>query len=127
MLTTPPQDFSNPDKYANKVCGLFGELAHPVQDIDKSMIFWEKLGFKLLSRMTTPYNWTIISDGLSIIGLHQTESFVKPAITFFACDMKEKIEKLKTNGLAGFTDKGGSNIVLTTPEEQNINLFKLGI
>ena len=21
MLTTPPQDFSNPDKYANKVCG----------------------------------------------------------------------------------------------------------
>ncbi len=127
LLTTPPQDYSNPDKYINKACGLFGELAHPVSDIDKSMDFWEKLGFKQLSRMTSPYPWSIISDGLSIVGLHQTSDFNSPTLTFFATDMKDKIEKLKEKGLSKFTVKGGAtNVVLETPEKQHINLFKLG-
>lgn len=127
MLTTAPQDYGNPEKYVNKVCGLFGELAHPVADIDTSMLFWEKLGFKILSKMTTPYNWAIISDGLNIVGLHQTTNFSNPTITFFAADMKTKIDKLKNEGLKDFTEKGPANITITTPEKQNINLFKLGI
>lgn len=128
LLTMPPQDFSNPEKYVNKICGLFGELAHPVTDIDTSMLFWEKLGFKVLSRMTSPYPWAIISDGLSIVGLHQTTNFSTPTITFFAADMKDKIENLKNNGLNDFTEKSGqSNVVVKTPENQNINLFKLGM
>ena len=127
MLSMPPQDYSNPEKYVNRVCGLFGEFAHPVIDIDKSMEFWEKLGFKLLSRMEMPYKWAIISDGLSIVGLHQTTSFTNATITFFAADMKDKIEKLKSEGLTDIIEKGQSNIVLTTPEKQNINLFKLGM
>ncbi|MEO8109680.1 MAG: VOC family protein [Ginsengibacter sp.] len=127
MLTMAPQDFANPDKYANNVCGLFGEFAHPVADIDKAMLFWEKLGFKILSRMTMPYEWAIISDGLSIVGLHQTTNFSSPTITFFAADMKEKIDKIKSQGLTEFIDKGSANITITTPEKQKINLFKLGM
>ncbi len=117
MLTMQPKDFGNPEKYVNKVCGIFGEFAHPVADIDKSTEFWKKLGFKILSRMTTPYNWAIISDGLSIVGLHQTDSFVNPTITFFASDMKEKIENLKAKGITEFTEKNSSNIVVLTPEK----------
>src|ERR1700752_1846821 len=30
MLTMPPQDYFNPEKYVNKSCGMYGELAHPV-------------------------------------------------------------------------------------------------
>jgi predicted lactoylglutathione lyase len=127
LLTMPPADFSNPEKYPNAVCGIFGEFACPVTDIDASMVFWTKLGFVLLSRRTAPYPWAIISDGLSIIGLHQTGSFTNPTITFFAKDMKDKIENLKNNGITHFTEKGGANIVLTSPEKQNINLFQLGM
>lgn len=127
LLTMPPTDFSKPEKYPNRVCGIFGEFACPVTDIDASMEFWSKLGFVLLSRRTSPYPWAIISDGLSIIGLHQTDSFTKPTITFFAKDMKEKIETLKANGIADISEKGGANIVVTSPEKQNINLFKLGM
>lgn len=127
MLTTPPQDYYNPEKYTNKVCGMFGELAHPVKNLEASIVFWDKLGFKCLSKMTHPYNWAIVSDGSGIIGLHETDSFANPAITFFASDMKEKIETLKNNGLKNFTQKGETNIVITTPEKQYINLFKLGI
>jgi catechol 2,3-dioxygenase-like lactoylglutathione lyase family enzyme len=127
MLTMPQQDLFNPEKYVNKVCGLFGEYAQPVKDIAVSILFWEKLGFKTLSKHESPYPWAILSDGLGIIGLHQTNSFDYPAITFFAKDMKEKIAKLKESGLKDFTEKGSSNIVVKTPENQHVNLFSLGM
>ncbi|MEO8414351.1 MAG: hypothetical protein ABI472_11860 [Ginsengibacter sp.] len=127
MLTMQPRDLSNPGTYANKTCGIFGEFALPVKNIDDSILFWEKLGYKSLSKRSSPYPWAILSDGLGIVGLHQTNNFSVPTITFFASDMKDKIEKLKNSGLNNFTESGDGNIVLTTPEQQKINLFKFGM
>jgi catechol 2,3-dioxygenase-like lactoylglutathione lyase family enzyme len=127
MLNMPQQDYFNPEKYVNKVCGLYGEFAQPVANLDKSISFWTKLGFNTLSKYESPYPWAILSDGLAIVGLHQTKDFSIPIITFFASDMKGKIEKLKQQGLNNFFEKNDSNIVLTTPEQQKINLFKLGM
>jgi catechol 2,3-dioxygenase-like lactoylglutathione lyase family enzyme len=128
MLTMDQQDYFKPDTYTNKTAGMFGELAHPVADLNKSIGFWETIGFKPISKFTSPYPWAILSDGLAVVGLHQTTHFTYPAITFFASDMKDKIEKLKTQGLENFKERGGpSNIVLTTPEQQHIFLFKLGM
>ena len=125
MLQMEQQDYFKPDKYINKTCGLFGELAHPVNDLDKSLTFWELLGFKAVSKFTSPYPWAIITDGLSIVGLHQTTGFSYPAITFFAADMQSKIAALKKAGLKKFTDRGQGNSLLTTPEQQHIFLFPL--
>ncbi|HSN48987.1 MAG TPA: VOC family protein [Flavobacterium sp.] len=127
MLTMPSNYFYTPVKHTNKTCGMFGELAFPVANLDNSISFWEKLGYKTLSKKSSPYPWAILSDGLGIVGLHQTNNFSVPTITFFASDMKDKIENLKAKGLDGFDEKGNSNIVLTTPEQQKINLFKLGM
>lgn len=127
ILTMAQSDFFNPDKYVNKVCGIYGEFAHPVIDLDKSISFWQKLGFVPVSKFTSPYPWAILSDGLAIIGLHQTKEFSYPVITFFASDMKEKIEQIKKNGITNYVEKGNASIVLTTPEEQHINLFKMGM
>ena len=126
MLQMPQNDYFKPEKYVNKTCGLFGELAHPVADLEKSLVFWELLGFKAISRFTAPYPWAIISDGLSIVGLHESMHFSYPAITFFASDMQEKIAKLKKSGLKGIKEQGAGNIVLLTPEQQHIFLFSLG-
>ena len=127
MLTMPQQDYFNPEKYVNKVCGLFGEFAHPVADLEKSIAYWVQLGFKTVSKFTAPYPWAIISDGLSVVGLHQTTSFNYPVITFFAADMKDKIAKLVEGGLTNYTEKGAGSVVLATPEQQHINLFKMGM
>ncbi|MCX6147606.1 MAG: hypothetical protein NTW25_10220 [Candidatus Kapabacteria bacterium] len=127
MLNMQAQDYSNPDKYVNKSCGMFGEFAFPIDNLENSIAFWEKLGFRSLSKRVSPYPWAILSDGLSIVGLHQTKSFVNPTITFFASDMKAKIEKLKNDGLFGDSENRDTNNVITTPEHQNINLFKLGM
>lgn len=126
MLNMQQGDYFDPEKYVNKTCGMFGEFAHPVTDLQISIDFWEKLGFKVLSKMESPYPWAIISDGLAVVGLHQTKHFDYPAITFFAADMNDKIEKLKASGITGFSDSGKGNTVLTTPEKQHINLFKMG-
>jgi catechol 2,3-dioxygenase-like lactoylglutathione lyase family enzyme len=127
MLSMLPQDYTKPEKYVNQVCGMFGEYALPTKDLDISIAFWEKLGFRALSKMFNHYPWAILSDGLAIVGLHQTESFTDPIITYFASDMKEKIEKLKQDGLDNYKEVNQKNIVLTTPEQQKINLFNLGM
>jgi predicted lactoylglutathione lyase len=127
MLTMEQGDYFNPDKYANPVIGMFGELAHPVKDLDASIKFWEKLGFSAISTFSAPYPWAIITDGLSVVGLHQSTHFSFPSITYFAADMKEKIEKLKSAGLENITDMGAVNIGVTTPEGQHFFLFKMGM
>jgi catechol 2,3-dioxygenase-like lactoylglutathione lyase family enzyme len=124
MLRMPPTDYFNPEKYVNKICGLFGEYAHPVKDISASISFWEKLGYVVLSKRESPYPWAIITDGLNVVGLHQSDHFSYPAITFFASDMQSKIEKLKAAGLENITEKmGPANVVVETPEKQHIFLF----
>ena len=127
MLTMPQGDYFDPEKYVNKTIGLFGEIAHPVLDLDASILFWKKLGFATLSKFASPYPWAIISDGLNSVGLHQTTDFDYPAITYFAVDMAERIEKLKAAGITDLTEKSSGNVVLLTPEGQHINLFTLGM
>ena len=127
MLQMDHSDMFNPEKYVNKACGMYGEFAHPVADLETSLQFWGKLGFTSVSKFTSPYPWAIITDGLSIVGLHQTKHFSEPAITFFAADMKDKINKLKDLGLTDYTPQGEANITVNTFEQQKINLFKMGM
>jgi predicted lactoylglutathione lyase len=127
MLTMDQADYFKPETYTNQTAGMFGELSQPVSNLDASIPFWENIGFKILSKFSSPYPWAILSDGLAIVGLHQTTQYTYPAITYFASDMKEKIENLKNKGLQNYKEMGPSNIVLTTPEQQHIFLFKMGM
>lgn len=127
MLQMPQEDYFKPEKYVNKTLGLYGEYAHPVAELELSIAFWKLLGFEAVSRFTSPYPWAILSDGLGIVGLHQTTNFTAPTITYFAADMRNKISGLKAAGLTNFKEQNAANIVLTTPEKQHINLFQLGM
>mgnify|MGYP003345278057 CR=1 FL=1 len=40
-----------------------------------------------------------MADSVAVLGLHQTKDFSFPAITYFAPDMKQRIEKLRAAGL----------------------------
>jgi hypothetical protein len=39
--------------------------------------------------MTQPYPWAILSDGLMLIGLHQTKNFSYPAVTYFGLNSEQ--------------------------------------
>ncbi len=127
MLQMPPSEYTNPDKYVNKICGMYGEYALPVPDLESALSFWALLGFTAVSKFGGTSPWAIISDGLSIVGLHQTTKFTSPAITFFAVDSQTKISQLQASGLEGITLQSPSNAVISTPEGQYINLFHLGM
>lgn len=126
LLNFPEEDFLNPEKYPNPKCGVFGEFSQSVTDLEKSIGFWEKLGFNALSVNQEPYPWAIMSDQLNILGLHQTEDFTQSAITYFASDMKNRISQLKAVGITSikpFTIDDDANAIVTAPEGMQIFLF----
>jgi Glyoxalase/Bleomycin resistance protein/Dioxygenase superfamily len=128
MLSMKPDDFTKPDKYPNKQCGAFGEFCHPVADLDKSIEYWKKLGFTVKSKMTAPYPWAIVTDGLMLIGLHQTKDFNYPAVTYFGVNTDKRVEQLKQQGLKDFTTMmGKNNVILKTWEGQHFFLFSMGM
>lgn len=127
LLHFPQADFFNPDLYPNKKCGIFGEVAIPVLSLDKSIHFWQALGYKVVSHFTHPYPWAILYDELGVVGLHQASEFDTPALTYFAADMKEKLQALVAEEIGDIDYKGDGNGSLCTPELQKINLFKLGM
>ena len=118
-------DYYKPEAYPNKVCGMFGELAHPVKDLQASIAFWKLLGLEVKSEFTAPYPWAIMTDGQAVLGLHQSTHFDHPAITYFAADMGEKIAAIGRN-VSSMKISGPGNAVVTTPEGQKIFLFSLG-
>jgi hypothetical protein len=78
--------------------------------------------------MKEPYRHVILSDGLMIIGLHQTKHFTYPAVTYFGIDTEKRIQQLKDKGLKNFTEVAGkNNVVLKTWEGQNFFIFSVGM
>ena len=128
MLNMKQEDFSVANKYPNKQCGVFGEFAQPVSDLNASVAFWKKPGFKTSAEMKDPYPHAILSDGLMIIGLHQTTHFTYPAVTYFGLNTEKRIQQLKDIGLKNFSEVAGkNNVVLKTSEGQHFFIFSLGM
>jgi predicted lactoylglutathione lyase len=128
MLSMKPNDFQSADKYPNKQCGAFGEFCHPVTDLNRSIEFWKKLGFQEKTKMSSPYPWAIVSDGLMLIGLHQTKDFAYPAVTYFGLNTEQRVQQLKQSGVTGITEMmGKKNVVLETWEGLHVFLFTMGM
>ena len=128
MLNMNPIALQSEDQYPNKECGAFGEFCHPVADLNKSIEYWKKLGFEVKSQMAQPYPWAILSDGLMLIGLHQTKDFSYPAVTYFGLNTENRVKELKGNGVTGFTEMmGKKNVTLKTWEGLHFFLFSMGM
>ncbi|MEO6613502.1 MAG: VOC family protein [Chitinophagaceae bacterium] len=128
MLNMKQEDYASPEKYPNKQCGVFGEFCHPVTNLATSLVFWKKIGFTVKYETAMPYPHAILSDGLMIIGLHQTGHFNFPAITYFSPDAGKKVQQLKEKGLKNFSEMAGpDNQVLSTFERQHVFIFSIGM
>lgn len=130
FLTMKPNDFMDGSKFPNEKCGVFGEYAIPVEDLDEAIAWWEKLGFKAPMKMSQPYPHAIMSDGYMIVGLHQTTEFREPSMTYFAPDMESRVKSLREEGTPGIEHTMGDNdknVVVTMPGGQSIFLFSMGM
>jgi hypothetical protein len=78
--------------------------------------------------MKVPYPHAILTDGLMIVGLHQTNHFTYPAVTYFGMDTAKHIQELKGKGLMNFVEiAGNNNVSLQTWEGQHFFIFTLGM
>ena len=79
-------------------CGDFGELALAVEDLDRSVGFWGRLGFRRRRGAELPYPWAVLTDDLITIGLYQTRDFDRPALIYYSVNPPERIEQLGYDG-----------------------------
>ena len=78
--------------------------------------------------MSQPYPWAILTDGLMLIGLHQTKNFNYPAVTYFGLNTENRVKELTGKGVTGFTEfMGKKNVTLKTWEGLHFFLFSMGM
>ena len=117
--STPPARTENP------LLGKFGEYSLGVADLQAASDYWQTLGFQEAFRTDQPYPWAILSDGLLVIGLHQTDNFSGPILTYFAGDMEEKVVALRADDpdwIEDLPEVGGYET--TSPDGQRFFLFQ---
>jgi predicted lactoylglutathione lyase len=112
------------EKHYSK-CGIFGEFSIPGKDRAASAAFWQKLGFQKMFESDAPYPWGIYSDGVTVLGIHQTTEFKETALSFFSKDSKDRIGALKKEGFQFLVDLDPTNSVLKSPDGQMIFVFNL--
>lgn len=112
-------------------CGKFGELAVSVADFGETAEFWQQLGFEPSHTSHEPYPWGIFSDGLVVLGFHQTTELGTngPALTYFAPDMPDRIERVRKAGIpfaSEMADEAGvvRNATLKGPAGEAIFMFE---
>ncbi len=122
MMT--PEGPKGKEKHYSK-CGIFGEFSIPVKDRAASAAFWQKLGFQKMHESDAPYPWGIYSDGVTVLGIHQTTEFKESALSFFSKDSRDRIAALKKEGFQFLVDLDPTNSVLKSPDGQMIFVFNL--
>ena len=118
LINQDPTGMALPEGEPISLCGKFGEFSLGVEDFQKAAAFWGQFGFEKLYASSDPYPWGIFSDSLIVLGLHQTDEFQGPCLTYFSPTMPERIKQLEAKGLCI------ENGVLIAPAGETILLFE---
>lgn len=106
--------------------GQFGEFTIPVRSLPEALFFWTKLGYEPLHMAQIPYHYAILSDGLMVIGLHESKQ-PRVTLTYFAPDMADRIAALRADGVdvqpVGPGQGGEGSGSLISPEGMMFYLF----
>lgn len=67
-------------------------------NLEDSLPFYEKLGFKIVAQNEEPFPWVQITDGLILITLNE-DMMPYTGLTYFADDMADRIKALEEKGI----------------------------
>jgi catechol 2,3-dioxygenase-like lactoylglutathione lyase family enzyme len=101
-------------------CGAFAEVSLPATDFAAARAFWEPLGFVATGEAEAPYvHLPLTSDHLEL-AFHRPRTHAGPLLVFRAADMPQRIEALRTQGVAEEALPLGlardANALLASPE-----------
>ena len=76
------------------------EFSLPAGEFEPMRAFWEPLGFVALEETDTPYvRMSMTSDHIDL-AVHRPRTLDQPMLVFAAADMGERIERLRSLGVA---------------------------
>lgn len=112
-----------PNGFSESKLGVFGELSIDTQELGSSIAFWQKLDYAVTLRGEKPYPWAILTDGEMTLGLHQTDAFKSPALTYYTDTVAERVHSLRASNitpLQPLRDEHGAvaGAILTAPDGQ---------
>jgi hypothetical protein len=115
-------------RQSHNLMGTFGEFSVHTANRDESVAWYEKLGFKA-SKSEKPWPWALLTDGNTIVGLHQTTTFTRTTLTYYSKDSADRIEKLKSLGFTFTNEQKNAagrvvNAMLTAPDGQTFFVFE---
>ncbi|QPC82904.1 hypothetical protein G4Y79_00600 [Phototrophicus methaneseepsis] len=80
------------------ILGHLGEFSLPVNKIVPAVNFWSKLGYEPLNSAQIPHPYAILSDGLFVLGLHESTTMLM-ALAYFSPDMASRILLVESAGV----------------------------
>lgn len=110
------------------IAGTLDELSLETDNMERSILWWQNVGFKVLTRQQT---WCTLDDGNIKIGLYDKgicpHVFRNPSLTYFESDMAERIARLKKRGMTFAQEEKEigmkGHAVAESPDGQYIFLF----
>jgi catechol 2,3-dioxygenase-like lactoylglutathione lyase family enzyme len=96
----PTHFASDRSRGETSLCGDFAEYSLPAAEFEPMRAFWEPLGFVALGETETPYlRMSMTSDHIDL-AVHRPRILDQPMLVFAAPDMGERIERLRSLGVA---------------------------
>jgi hypothetical protein len=96
----PTHFSSEKDVRDSSLCGDFAEFSLPAAEFGPLRDFWEPLGFVAMGETEVPYlRMSMTSDHIDL-AVHRPRTLDRPMLVFAAADMGERIERLKSLGVA---------------------------
>ena len=80
------------------ILGHFSEYGLPVTNLDRSIAFWENLGFVMIERNDGPLPYASLTGDFLNLGLYVHPEMRTPALVFRETDMAVRIEYLRAQG-----------------------------
>ncbi len=124
-----PQERAHPlSKEPNTVCGMLTEISVATPYLKQEVQYWDILEFTTVQSGVAPYPFANVSDGKVTIGIHENRDIKSVAFTYFAPDMKERIDRLSKLGFTfidEYKDQAGAteHAFLLSPDDQLVMLF----
>lgn len=114
---------------SNVICGKLTELSIGTSFIKREVTFWEKLEFTTKRSGKEPYPFHLMTDGSTVIGMHENRDIPSLSLTYFAKDMRERIERLRKSGITfseeiPAADGAVANVIMLSPEGTRVQLFE---
>ena len=125
------------------LCGTFYEISLETDDLDRSIVWWQNVGFKVTTRLRAgTWHYGVqarkqtrctLDDGKIMIGLYQRgtcpHKFKNPSLTYFESDMEKRIAQLQSRGVAFVQTEQEigmeGHAIAESPDGQYFFLFKV--